>query len=78
MDSRDIKQRHRERAEAVVESFRGILDPPALQALADADFRELQLMVEEAIADELHNAADMVEDVARRLRSMSDIPESGE
>lgn len=78
MSTGNIKQRQRERAGAVVESFKGMLDPPAAKALSEADFRELQLMVEEAIADELHNAAEMVEDVARRLRAMSDIPESGE
>ena len=76
-DIRTMKDRHRARAEKVVASFKDMLDEPALREISQADFNMLQLMVEEAISDELHNAAEMVEDVARQLRSISDIPESG-
>lgn len=61
--------RHQERAQQVVASFKDLIDEPARTTISDAQFKELELLVRSAISDELHNAAERVEDLARSLRS---------
>lgn len=69
--------RHQERAQQVVASFKELIDEPALKAISDAQFKELELLVREAIADELHNAAEKVEELARKLRAEVELPNLG-
>jgi hypothetical protein len=61
--------RHQERAQQVIASFKELIDEPALTAISDAQFKQLELLVRGAIADELHIAAEQVEDLAGRLRA---------
>lgn len=63
-----MSDRHRERAENVVRTFKGTLSQAALSDISDAQFEDLALMVREAIAEELDAAANIVEEAARRLR----------
>jgi hypothetical protein len=72
-----MPERHEETARRVVKSFKEALDPRALQAITDDEFRELEILVQEALAEELHTAADRMDDVVRRLRSESDLPQLG-
>jgi Ni,Fe-hydrogenase maturation factor len=60
--------RHQMRAQQVIASFKELIDAAALETITDAQFKELELLVRAAIADELHNAAEQVENLARRLR----------
>lgn len=69
--------RHQERAQQVVASFKELIDEPALKAISDAQFKELELLVREAIADELHNAAEKVEELAHKLRAEVELPNLG-
>ena len=71
-----MTEQHQERARKVVESFRELLSKKALDAIPDNDFEQLALFVQEALADELHDAAEQVEDLARNMRadtSLSDV-----
>jgi len=71
-----MTQQHQERAQKVVESFRELLNQKALEAIPDNDFEQLSLFVQEALSDELHDAAEQVEDLARKMQSdtsMSDV-----
>jgi hypothetical protein len=72
-----MADRHRERAEKVIASFKALIDEPALEAISDAQFKELELLVRKAIADELHHAAEQVEDLAHRLRADVELPNLG-
>lgn len=72
-----MSNRHQERAQQVIASFKELLDEPALKAISDAQFKELELLVREAIADELHNAAEQVEDLAHRMRAEVELPNLG-
>lgn len=64
-----MNERHQERAQKVVESFRELLEQKALDAISDNEFEQLAIFVQEALADELHDAAEQVEELARKLRA---------
>ena len=68
-------QQHR--AIKVVASFRELLDQNVSQQISDAQYESLALMISEAISEELCLAADMMEDVVKRLRSASSKSELG-
>lgn len=71
-----MTERHRERAQKVVDSFKALLDPGALDAIAPSEFEQLSLIVQQALSEELHDAAEQVEALAHKLRSgtsMSDV-----
>jgi DNA-binding NarL/FixJ family response regulator len=70
-------ERHRVRSQKVVETFKASLDEYVMKMIPDSEFEELALMIQEAISDELHNAAELVENVAQQIRSESDLPELG-
>ncbi|WP_303907684.1 hypothetical protein [Thiohalomonas denitrificans] len=72
-----MTERHRERAQKVVESFRELLDPNALKAIPANDFEQLALFVQEALSDELHDAAEQVEELARKMRSGTSLSDVG-
>lgn len=71
-----MTERHQERAQKVVESFRELLDPAIREAIPANDFEQLSLFIQEALSDELHDVAEQVEELAQDLRSgtsMSDV-----
>jgi hypothetical protein len=72
-----MTNRHQQRAEQVVASFKEMLDKPALAAISPAQLEELEILIREAIADELHDAAEQVEDLARKLRAEVELPSLG-
>lgn len=72
-----MTERHRERAEKVVESFRELLDQKVLEAIPTNDFEQLALFVQEALADELHDAAEQVEELAQKMRSGTSLSDVG-
>lgn len=72
-----MSERHRERAQKVVESFRELLEQKALDAIPANDFEQLALFVQEALADELHDAAEQVEELARKMRAEASLSDVG-
>ena len=72
-----MSERHQERAQKVVESFRDLLNQKALEAIPDNDFEQLSLFVQEALADELHDAAEEVEDLAQKMRAETSLSDVG-
>ncbi len=69
-----MTDRHQELAERVVATFKQTLSEAALQNISDARFEDLALMIREAIAEELDEAATIVEDAAKRLRRQVERP----
>ncbi len=57
-----------DRANKVVEAFRRLLDQDVSQQISESQFETLALMINEVISEELGVAADMMEDVIKRLR----------
>ena len=74
---KNMSNRHQERALKVVNSFKHILHEDACQLITDAQFEELALMVNEAIADELNNCAELVENVVKQIRGELNKPSLG-
>ena len=72
-----MSERQRERALKVVESFKELLDPKAQDAVPANDFEQLALFVQEALSDELHDAAEQVEELARTMRSGTSLSDVG-
>ncbi len=72
-----MSERRRELGEKVVMGFREILSDAAREAVGEAHFEDLSLMVQDAIAQALSEAADQVAEVARVLRSEAGRPELG-
>lgn len=71
-----MTQRHQERARKVVDSFKALLDEKALEAIPASEFEQLSLIVQQALSEELHDAAEEVEALAHKLRagtSMEDV-----
>ena len=68
---------HQDRAVKVVEAFKDLLDENSSQQIAAAKFDTLTLMITEAISEELGVAADMMEDVIKKLRAELNKPELG-
>ena len=62
-------------AEKVVEAFRSSLSEPARVALGEPDYDKLAQIISEALSEELNNAAEIVDDAARRLRAAVERPE---
>ena len=66
-----------ELADKVVATFKNNLNEAVRAQIRDADFNELTLMIQQAISEELARATDMIEEVARKLRSDTDKPDLG-
>ena len=64
-----------ELAKEVVAAFTAELDPVAAEHLGEADLERLELLVLEANSAIAHDAADRLEDLARKLRSEAPAPE---
>lgn len=72
-----MSEQQRERAQKVVESFRGLLDQKALDSIPENDFEQLALYVQEALSDELHDAAERLDELARTMRSDANLSDVG-
>lgn len=72
-----MSDRQKERARRVVESFKQLLDQKAINTIPANDFDQLALFVEEALCDELHDAAEQLEALARTMRSAASLSEAG-
>ena len=70
-----MTNRHEVLAERVVNTFKGILNQAALESINDAQFEDLKMMIREAISEELGNAANLVYEVARKIRREVEKPE---
>ncbi len=66
-----------ELADKVVATFKNNLNEAVRAQIRDADFNELTLMIQQVISEELARATDMIEEVARKLRSDTDKPDLG-
>jgi hypothetical protein len=65
------------RAVSVVSAIKALLSDSARAHISDAQFEEMAIVVREAICDELNAAADLVEQVARKLRETAQESELG-
>ena len=65
------------RAEKVVSAIKALLSDSARAHISDAQFEEMTIIVREAIGDELSAAADLVEQVAKKLRETAQESELG-
>jgi hypothetical protein len=72
-----MTNRHHERVAAVVSAFKEILDDSLCRQIPDAQFRDLDRLIRELVSTELRDAAERIEEVARALRSETDIHELG-
>lgn len=72
-----MTERHVEHAKKVVQSFKELLPEAALHEITQGEFEELELLIQEALSDELHNATDQMDVLVRKLRSEVDLPELG-
>ena len=72
-----MTNRHQERAEQIVATFKQSLDAKVVQYITDAQFTALTLMIKEAMGEELGFAAEQLEQVIRKLRAESERPDMG-
>ncbi|MCK5189727.1 MAG: hypothetical protein KAR12_06695 [Methylococcales bacterium] len=64
-------------ADKVVIAFKNILSDEMKSHLSDKEFHELNLIVREALSQQLSQTADVIDDVSRKLRSMTDHQDIG-
>jgi hypothetical protein len=72
-----MTNRHQEKAENIVATFKQSLDAKVLQHITDAQFIGLTLMIKEAMGEELGFAAEQLEQVIRKLLAESERPDMG-
>lgn len=72
-----MTNRHQDQATKIIEAFKDTLDEDVCQQISDEKFNVLALMIKEAMGEELGVAAELIEDVVRKLRAESDKPELG-
>lgn len=61
----------------VIEAFKSRLSDTVREQITDAQFADLAMMIDEAIAEELDTAADLVDEVLSKLRASVRKPELG-
>lgn len=59
---------HEERAAKIIAAFKESISAEARSQITDAEYEQLSLMIQETIAEELSDAAEMIDQVAKRLR----------
>ncbi|NOQ77282.1 MAG: hypothetical protein GQ475_05765 [Methylococcaceae bacterium] len=64
-------------ADKVVIAFKNILSEESKSQLSDKEFHELNLIVREALSQQISQTADMVDDISKQLRSMTDHQDIG-
>ena len=72
-----MTNRHQERAEKIVATFKQSLDKKVVKQITDAQFSALTLMIKEAMGEEAGFAAEQLEQVIRKLRAESEKPDLG-
>ncbi len=72
-----MTNRHQQRAEKVVATFKQSLPEDVAQQITDAQFNSLTLMIKESMGEEAGFAADQLEQVIRTLRAESEKPDLG-
>lgn len=64
-------------ADKVVAAFKSVLSDDTLATISDKELHELNLIVREALSQQLTSAAELVEENARQLKSMTDHQDIG-
>ena len=64
-------------ADRVIIAFKNILSDGAKSHISDKEFHELNLIIHEALSQQLSQTADIIDDVSRQLRSMTDHQDIG-
>jgi len=72
-----MANRHHQRADKVVAEFKEILGESTCAGISDAHFEDLTLLIRDAITDELLAAAEQILEVARKIKSDTDLNEIG-
>lgn len=72
-----MANRHQQLAEKVVTVFRESLGDATCGQITEAQFEDLALMIREAIAEELEEAAGIVEEALKDLRARIEKPDLG-
>ena len=72
-----MTNRHQERAEKLVATFKQSLDKKVAKQITDAQFNTLTLMIREVMGEEAGFAAEQLERVIRKLRAESEKPDLG-
>ena len=72
-----MTNRHQQRAEKIVATFKQSLDAKVAQQITDAQLNALTLMIREAMGEEAGFAAEQLEQVIRKLRAESEKPDLG-
>lgn len=67
-----MTNRHQERAEKIVTTFKQSLDPKVAQQISEAQLTALTQMIKQAMGQELGFAAEQLEQVIRQLRAESE------
>ena len=63
--------------ENIIQAFRSQLSDSVREQISSAKFADLAIMIDEAIAGEMASAADLVEEVAKKLRVSARGPDLG-
>jgi hypothetical protein len=63
--------RYHKKARETVAAFKALLSDEALARITGAELTDLTLMIQKAIADEVHDAADRMAEVLDQLRHES-------
>jgi len=61
----------------IIDTFKSRLSKSVCEQIGSAQFADLALMIDEAIRAEIASAADLVEEVARKMRKSARGPELG-
>lgn len=61
----------------IIDTFQSRLSKSVREQIGSAQFDDLAIMIDEAIRAEIASAADLVDDVARKLRENARGPELG-
>ena len=72
-----MTNRHQQRAEKIVATFKQSLSENIAQQITDAQLNSLIIMIKEAMGEEAGFAAEQLEQVIRKLRAESEKPELG-
>lgn len=64
-------------ADKVVMAFKNILTEESKSQISEKEFDELNLIVHEALSQQLSKTADIIDEVSKQLRSMTDRPDIG-
>jgi hypothetical protein len=72
-----MTNRHHQRADKVVAEFKEIIGESTCTRISDAHFQDLTLLIRDAISDELLAAVELIEKVAKKIRSDTDLNEIG-